>query len=98
MSAAAIGETPAPESIQPISYICNPASGSILRRTGYGYVDPQPTSSAGGVPVITMLTGCTMTYTAGTSQRGGVLTVEITISDSGESVDLLHQIHVRNVT
>ena len=48
--------------------------------------------------VATLLTGCSMTYTAGTSQRGGVLGIRITIGDgSGETVSLLHQIHVENV-
>ena len=39
-----------------------------------------------------------MSYTAGTSQRGGILTLEITIGAAGgENVSLLHQVQVENV-
>jgi hypothetical protein len=39
-----------------------------------------------------------MTYAAGTSRRGGILTIDLTIGDgSGENVNLLHQVHVENV-
>jgi hypothetical protein len=34
----------------------------------------------------------------GTSQRGGILSIEISVGDgSGESANLLHQVHVENV-
>jgi hypothetical protein len=35
-------------------------------------------------------------YTAGASERYGLLSAWITLQDSGESVSLLHQIHVDN--
>ena len=38
-----------------------------------------------------------MTYNAGTAQRGGILTLGLTIAIAGESVNLLHQIQVENV-
>lgn len=84
---------------QPISYLCNPATGSIVRHTGYGFTAGQPTSAVGNVidTVITQLSGCDIRYSAGTSQRGGIVTVEITIADGNESIVLLHQIHVVNV-
>ena len=47
--------------------------------------------------VISQLSGCSFSYSAGTAQRGGILTVEVSISDSGETINLLHQIHVVNV-
>ena len=82
----------------PISYVCNPATGAIVRHTGYGFdLAQQASPSLNGVPVITQLSGCSMIYTAGTSQRGGILSVEITIDDDGEAINLLHQIHVVNV-
>ncbi len=83
----------------PTSYICEPASGRITRYTGYAFAAGQPTPPVGGTSdtVISQLAGCNMSYSPGTSQRGGILTVEINIDDSGESVDLLHQIHVVNV-
>lgn len=83
------------------SYICDPAGGQILRYAGYGFRGIQPTADADfGVAfgkVISELSSCTFSYSAGSAQRGGILTVEIAISDSGETVNLLHQIHVVNV-
>ncbi|MDH3759902.1 MAG: prepilin-type N-terminal cleavage/methylation domain-containing protein [Gammaproteobacteria bacterium] len=84
-----------------ISYICDPAANQILRYAGYGFRASQPTTPADfGVAsgkVVSELSGCSFNYSAGSAQRGGILTVEITISDSGESVNLLHQIHVMNL-
>ncbi len=84
----------------PISYICVPGSGRITRYSNYAYVLPQPTSAPAGAsagPVVTQLVGCSLNYAAGTAQRGGMVTLEITLSDSGETVSLLHQVHVDNV-
>ena len=83
----------------PTSYICNPATNQIVRYSNYAFSAAQPTPPVGGSSgvVISQLSACNMTYTPGTSQRGGILTVEITITDSGESINLLHQVHVVNV-
>jgi len=84
----------------PISYICIPGSGRITRYSNYAYVLPQPISApalASEGPVVTQVIACSLNYTAGTAQRGGILTLALTVSDSGESVSLLHQIHVDNV-
>lgn len=84
--------------VDPISYVCDPATNQITRHTGYGFSVVQPTPPGGATNiVVSQLTACNMTYSAGTAQRGGILTVELTISDSGESVSLLHQIHVTNL-
>jgi MSHA biogenesis protein MshO len=84
-----------------ISYICDPAGSRILRYAGYGFRAAQPTAPADfGVAsgkVVSALSACSFNYSAGSATRGGILTVEITISDSGESVNLLHQIHVMNL-
>ncbi len=84
---------------EPTSYICNPASGQIVRHTGYGFNLSQAAAPGGSSDtVITDLIGCDMTYASGTSQRGGILTIQITIGNgSGENVNLLHQVHVENV-
>ena len=87
----------------PISYVCDPTTSRLLRYSDYDYTNPQPTASGDfpGSPevgsVISQLSACSMTYDDGTSERGGILTVEITITTGGESVSLLHQIHVQNV-
>ncbi len=82
----------------PTSYICDPATDRIQRHTGYGFNTLQPTAPGGtSDAVVTQLAVCQMSYALGTAQRGGILTIEITLADGGESVTLLHQIHVDNV-
>ncbi|MFV2033138.1 MAG: type II secretion system protein J [Gammaproteobacteria bacterium] len=85
----------------PVSYICNPASRSMTRYSNYAYQIAQPTSAPAGAasgPVVTQVAACSITYQAGTAQRGGMVTIEITLDDaSGESISLLHQVHVDNV-
>ncbi|RLA09566.1 MAG: pilus assembly protein MshO [Gammaproteobacteria bacterium] len=84
----------------PISYICVPGSGRITRYSNYAYAAAQPTSAPAGAsqgPLVTQLASCNLNYAAGTAQRGGIVTLEITLSDSGETVSLLHQVHVDNV-
>lgn len=83
----------------PISYICDPDSGRILRYSNYTFIDPQSSAPGGtSTTVVNQLLGCSMTYSPGTAQRGGILTIEIAIGDAGgESVNLLHQLHVENL-
>ena len=88
----------------PISYVCNPGVGinQITRYSGYDYQNPQPVGTPVGVVpgvglVVTKLSACNINYLAGTASRGGIVTLEITVSDSGESITLLHQVHVDNV-
>jgi MSHA biogenesis protein MshO len=84
----------------PISYVCDPGGGRITRYSGYDYAVAQPVGPPGtGVegPVVTQAIACTFNYTAGTAQRGGIITLELSLSDSGETVTLLHQVHVDNV-
>ncbi len=86
----------------PISYICNPGSRSMTRYSNYAYQIGQPTAAPGGAAsgvVVTQVAACSINYQAGTAQRGGIVTIEITLNDvaSGESVSLLHQVHVDNV-
>ena len=82
-----------------ISYICNPATGSILRYSGYGFDNPQQIPPAGAVSdtLVSQVISCNAGYTAGTAQRGGIISLDITLGDSGENINLLHQVHVVNV-
>jgi MSHA biogenesis protein MshO len=91
----------------PVSYICDPLEQTKMTRyTDYPFQVDQPTTdiALSGLPgvrqgdVATQLTACSITYDAGTAQRGGIATLSITLSDdTGESVTLLHQVHVANV-
>ncbi len=84
----------------PISYICDTGAGTLMRYSDYDYAAVQPVAAPGtGVngPVVTQLSACNISYDPGTAQRAGLVTLEITIDDSGESISLLHQVHVINV-
>jgi len=84
-----------------ISYVCNPATSSILRYSGYGFDDPQQIPPGGGGVVsdtlVSQVIGCNASYTPGTAQRGGIITLDISLGDSGGNINLLHQVHVVNV-
>lgn len=74
-----------------ISYRCE---GTALNRYGVYAIG----GNAGtGTPVTRHVAGCNFTYTAGTATRAGLVTLELTLTDGGESVRLLHQVHVDNV-
>jgi MSHA biogenesis protein MshO len=86
----------------PVSYVCNAGpNGNIMRYTGYPITAVQQTPPGGG-PAPALLTSpvsaCNFTYTPGTNQRAGLITLDITVRDagSGEQVRLLHQVHVDN--
>ncbi len=82
----------------PVSYYCNPVNGELTRHTDYGFTAAQPAPPAGTSSLIaTNLSSCQLTYAVGVAQRDATLSVEISLSNSGESVDLLHQIHVINL-
>jgi MSHA biogenesis protein MshO len=89
----------------PISYVCNPTAGetTLTRHSNYAFQLDQPTTdfNLAGVrsgAVATQLTACAISYDAGTAQRGGIVTLTLTLSDSTEeAVTLLHQVHVVNV-
>ena len=87
-----------------ISYICNSATGLLTRVDGY--VDQQnQISSVAGFPLLasqgrvtTQVSSCGINYQPGSAQRGGLITLDIVLTDSdNESVRLLHQVHVDNV-
>ncbi len=89
----------------PISYVCNETAGTITRYDNYPYQSTQKASETAlsgltdvkSGPVVTQLSACNISYDPGTAQRGGLVTLAITIADTtGESISLLHQIHVIN--
>jgi len=47
--------------------------------------------------VTNRVSNCSMTYAPGTSQRAGLVSIALAVTDTGETVSLLHQVHVDNV-
>ena len=87
----------------PITYLCDLAGQTLTLYTGYSIAQTQPTSpgvpplsSAASALVTNHVSGCGFTYQPGTSQRAGLLTMEMQIAQAGEQVRLLHQVHVEN--
>ena len=90
----------------PITYLCDSAGATLRRYAGYtiqadqGDVDSHgELLGAGAAPALVAdkIGGCRITYQPGTSQRAGLVTMELRISDGSEQVRLLHQVHVENV-
>lgn len=87
----------------PVSYLCDTSAGTLTRYSGYSISNTQPVSAAtllaagatAGV-IAAGVSSCQFTFNAGTAQRNALATVEIQISNSGESVQLLHEAQVVN--
>ena len=90
---------------KPVTYAC---SGTTLwRYSGYSRQASQPTSIAtldalAGVVKARLVTGvnCAVSnfsYMPGATQRADLVTMSLTLSNSSDSVTLLHQVHVQNV-
>lgn len=90
----------------PVSYLCDSASGTLLRYWGYTIAADQTTrdsaaellaAGASATVIANRVSNCRVDYSEGTAQRAGLVSLELAVSDSGESVSLLHQVHVDNV-
>lgn len=87
---------------QPVTYECaanaaNPELGTVIRRTGYGYLNPQPVVFGGSSAVlVNNVAACSFSYTPAVLQRNGLVVMRLTLSRNNESVQLLHQVDVLN--
>jgi MSHA biogenesis protein MshO len=87
----------------PVSYLCDTAAATLTRYTGYTIAGAQPASAAAlnaagasAALVASNVAGCQFVLSAGTAQRNGLATLTLQIAQSGESVQLLHQVEVVN--
>jgi MSHA biogenesis protein MshO len=85
----------------PVSYVCSAGpAGNIMRYSKYTITAAQQVTPAGVTPALlsTPVTACSFSYSPGTNQRAGLVTLDITVGDteSGEQVRLLYQAHVDN--
>ena len=80
----------------PVSYVC---SGTQMRRySGYAIAPAQPVPPAGtGALIADKLSACSFAYATGPSEREALVTVNLALTDTGETVNLIHQVHVNNV-
>ena len=89
---------------QRVTYECNPDAGVLRRYSGYALVGAAQPTPPGVAPVLlaqrvaNRANACTMTYDANVANtRMGVVSMSLTLEEAGESVTLLHQVHVSNV-
>ena len=84
-----------------VTYHCDLATGVLRRYWGYAIQrTPQPTPPAGGSSALlaSKVSGCSFAYsTSGSTQRTGVVSLTLQISDGGETVRVFQQVHVSNV-
>jgi MSHA biogenesis protein MshO len=71
-------------------------AGVLTRHADCGFSAAQATSPGSGATVADKLSGCAISFEPGAGSRNGLVTVQITLSDGGESISLLQQIHVLN--
>jgi MSHA biogenesis protein MshO len=79
----------------PISYVC--AAGTLTRFWGYNIAAAQPAAPGGSSAVLANnVTDCSFEYATGGSQRNGLLSMRLVVTQNGESVNLYHEVHVDN--
>lgn len=89
--------------LEPVSYVCDPSAGTVVRRWGYAMAPTQPTSFTGGssAQIARDVAGCNFDYQPNVAPQIGLLTLRLTLSRSVstgiETVSLYHAVHVSNV-
>jgi len=87
----------------PITYHCDLSATAakdkiLMRYDAYAIQASQPLPpTSGGALQANYLSSCSFSYNSGSSTRSGLVTLEIIVADeTGESVRLVHQVHVDN--
>lgn len=74
------------------SYICS--GGNLYRNANYALSTSCPTPAA-GTPLIAKGATCNFSYTV-VDQRNALVQLNLTFTDSGESVNVYHEVHTNN--
>ncbi len=88
-----------------VTYVCNPAAGTLTRWQGYTIQSAQPTAqpaTATAALMATNVSACSFNYAVGASTRAGLVTMHLTLTEQAageqaESVSLYTATHVNNV-
>ena len=87
----------------PITYGCDTSAALARGRVLFRYQDYAIQAAQPIPPAVTpavqsnYLSACTFSYNSGSSTRSAVVTIALTLTDdAGESVNLIHQVHVDN--
>jgi len=83
----------------PVSYVCDSSAGTLTRHAGYTPTNtgfPTDVSALAGAIVSRHVSACGFSYQPGAGQRSGLVTLQLTLTDQGESIHLLDEVHVVN--
>lgn len=81
----------------PVSYVCDPGTATLTRYWGYAIQAAQPTALATltsanpGALLATKVSACSFAVA-----RPGLVTLQLTLADSGDSISLYEAAHVNN--
>lgn len=89
----------------PVTYLCDTSARTLRRYSGYAISPTQPTSFSSGVTNALLaqnVSSCYFSYDPGVSERNGLVTLTLGISETNQSgntetVTLYHEVHVSNV-
>ncbi|WP_189836481.1 type II secretion system protein [Sulfurirhabdus autotrophica] len=85
----------------PVSYVCDPVTGKLTRYWNYSIQAAQPTSFPGGTAnslLAGSVSGCSISYNAlVVTQRAGLVSAWLQLTQVGETVSIYHEVHVSNV-
>ena len=86
----------------PVIYLCNttPGVNTLTRYSNYPItpvlvVGPPP--GAASSVIARDVTGCSVNYVPGTALRGGLAMIQLTVSRSGETLNVMQQVQVENM-
>lgn len=90
----------------PVSYVCSGAgllngsgTGTLRLYWGYGKTAAQNAPPAGGSSALLAenVSACSFVYQQGVTARSGLVSMQLQVTEGGESVSLYHEVHVPNV-
>lgn len=85
---------------QPVSYRCDTTAGTLTRYSGYGFIASQPDPPSGGTSAVLArnVSACTFSFNAAAvAARYALVTLQVSLSSNGETVNLYHAVHVDNL-
>ncbi len=83
----------------PVSYVCNPATGTLTRYWGYAIAAGQPTAFPAGTPqalLASHVSACSFDYQPGVTERNGLVSMTLNLSQANETVRLYATTQVSN--
>ncbi|MEO8006972.1 MAG: type II secretion system protein [Betaproteobacteria bacterium] len=79
----------------PVSYVCS--GTQMLRYSGYAILSGQPVPPAvTGALIADKLSTCSLALAPGSTTHDALVTLSLALTDSGETVTLIYQVHVNN--